>query len=56
MVSGTKEQVEGKQGKVKWGKGKRGKVEGGGAREGWPAKIPPFIIIIQTFMIFSQER
>ena len=43
-------------GKGKWGKGKRGKVERGRAREGWPAKIPSFIIRIQTYVTFFQER
>ena len=55
MERGKGKWVEGKQDKGKWGKGKQGKEEGERAREGWPAKIPSFIII-QTFTIFFQER
>ena len=46
----------GKWGKGKWGKCKRGKVEGGRAREGWPAKIPSFIIIIIFYHFFPRAK
>ena len=56
VEQGKGKRGEGKRGKGKWGESKQGKVEGGRAREGWPAKFPSFIIILQTFTIFFQER
>ena len=52
---GEGKRVEGKRGKGKWSKGKwskgkQGKVEEGRSKR--PAKIPSFIIFIQTFTIF----